>query len=80
VFLAVVRPGCTITCAKRNQGDALPAARHLGRGWLAGWLAGWLEIVAPFLGIVAWRVATVVDRIVDRHGTRALAEAWLRPP
>jgi len=76
VFLAVVRPGRTITCAKRNQGDALPAARHLGRGWLAGWL----EIVAPFLGIVAWRVSTAVDRIVDRHGTRALAEAWLRPP
>jgi len=72
VFLAIVRPGRTITCAKRNQDDALPAARHHGRGWL--------RIVAPFLGIVAWRVATVVDRIVDRRGTRALAEAWLRPP
>lgn len=72
MFLAVVRPSHTILCTNRNQGDALPAARHLGHGWL--------EIVAPILGIVAWRVAIVVDRIVDRRDSRALAEAWLRLP
>ena len=70
--------GSTITFAQRNQGDvllaweddALLATRQIGRGRL--------EIVVPSLSIVAEPVAAVVDKVVDRRGTRALAEAYLQ--
>ena len=70
--------GSTITFAQRNQGDVLLAweddanlaVRQLGRDKL--------EIVAPSVTIVAEPVVAVVDRVVDRRGTRALAEAYLR--
>ena len=67
----------TITFAQRNQGDVLLAweddanlaARQPGRR---------LEIVAPSLSIVAEPVVAVVDKVVDRRGTRAVAEAYLK--
>ncbi len=70
--------GSTITFAQRNQGDVLIAweddanlaVRQLGRDKL--------EIVVPSLTIVAEPVVAVVDRVVDRRGTRALADAYLR--
>ena len=70
--------GSTITFAQRNQGDVLLAweddanlaVRQMGRDRL--------EIVVPSVSIVAEPVAAVVDKVVDRHGTRALAEAYLR--
>ena len=70
--------GSTITFAQRNQGDvllaweddALLAVRQLGRDRL--------EIVVPSLSIVAEPVVAVVDKVVDRRGTRAAAEAYLR--
>ena len=69
--------GSTITFAQRNQGDVLLAweddanlaARQPGRR---------LEIVAPSLSIVAEPVVAVVDKVVDRRGTRAVAEAYLK--
>jgi len=70
--------GATITFSERNQGDVLIAweddanlaVKKLGQGKL--------EIVVPSVSIRAEPVVAVVDKIVDRHGTRALAEAYLR--
>ena len=70
--------GSTITFAQRNQGDVLLAweddanlaVRQMGRDKL--------EIVVPSVTIMAEPVVAVVDKVVDRHGTRALAEAYLR--
>ena len=69
--------GSTITFAQRNQGDVLLAweddanlaVRELGRNRL--------EVVVPSLTIQAEPVVAVVDGVVDRRGTRALAEAYL---
>lgn len=70
--------GSTITFAQRNQGDVLLAweddanlaVRQMGRDKL--------EIVIPSLSIVAEPVVALVDKVVDKRGTRALAEAYLR--
>lgn len=70
--------GSTVTFVERGIGDvllaweneALLAMRELG--------AGKLEIVAPSLSILAEPPVTVVDRVVDRRGTREVAEAYLR--
>jgi sulfate/thiosulfate-binding protein len=70
--------GSTITFAQRDQGDVLVAweddanlaVEKLGRGKL--------EIVVPSLTIQAEPVVAVVDKIADKHGTTALAEAYLR--
>ena len=70
--------GSTITFAQRGQGDVLVAweddaalaVRELGRDRL--------EVVVPSVTIRAEPVVAVVDRNVDRRGTRAAAEAYLR--
>src|SRR4051812_8820291 len=70
--------GSTITVARRNQGDVLLAweddanlaVKQLGKDRL--------EIVVPSLSIVAEPTAAIVDKVVDRKGTRALAEAYLQ--
>jgi len=70
--------GSTITFAQRNQGDVLIAweddanlaVRELGRDRL--------EIAYPSISIKAEPAVAVVDKVVDRRGTRALAEAYLR--
>ena len=70
--------GSTISFAQRSQGDVLLAweddanlaVRKMGRDKL--------EIVVPSVTIVAEPVVAVVDHVVDRRGTRALAEAYLR--
>ena len=69
--------GATISFARRNQGDvliaweddAILAVRDLGPDKL--------EIVYPPVSIRAEPVVVVVDKVVDRHGTRALADAYL---
>ena len=70
--------GSTITFAQRGQGDVLVAweddanlaVKQMGRDQL--------EIVVPSLSIVAEPVVSVVDRVVDRRGTRTVADAYLR--
>ena len=70
--------GSTITFAQRGQGDVLLAweddanlaVRQLGRNKL--------EIIVPSLSIEADPPVAVVDAVVDRRGSRALAEAFLR--
>jgi len=69
--------GSTLTFTQRGLGDVLV-------GWesdaflsikQAG--AGSFEVVAPPTSILAEPPVAVVDRNVDRHGNRALAEAYL---
>ena len=69
--------GSTTTFAQRGIGDvlvaweneALLAVRTLG--------AGQFEIVVPSISILAEPSVAVVDRNVDKHGTRPLAQAYL---
>ncbi|MBC7798984.1 MAG: sulfate ABC transporter substrate-binding protein [Gemmatimonadaceae bacterium] len=69
--------GSLITFAQRNQGDVLLAWEDEANLALRQG-GGKLEIVVPSLTIVAEPVVAVVDRVVDRRGTRALADAYLR--
>ena len=70
--------GSTTTFAQRGQGDVLIAweneaflaTNELGRGKF--------EIVAPSLSILAEPPVALVDKIVDRRGTRRVAEAYLK--
>jgi sulfate transport system substrate-binding protein len=70
--------GSTTTFAERGIGDVLLAwesealllRRELG--------AGKFEIVRPSLSILAEPPVAVVDEVVDKRGTRAVAEAYLR--
>jgi sulfate transport system substrate-binding protein len=69
--------GATTTFVERGLGDvllaweneALLAVERLGKGQL--------EIVVPPLSILAEPPVAVVDRVVDRRGTRAAAQAYL---
>jgi len=70
--------GSTTTFVERGLGDVLLAweneaflaVERLGRGQL--------EIVVPRRSILAEPPVAVVDAVVDRHGTRAVAEAYLK--
>jgi sulfate transport system substrate-binding protein len=68
--------GSTITFAQRAQGDALVAweneAHLLGKEFGARF-----DIIYPSLSILAEPAVTVVDKNVDRRGTRAVAQAYL---
>lgn len=69
--------GATATFVQRGQGDVLIAwenealliERKIGRGKF--------EIVTPSLSILAEPPVAMVDKNVERNGTRALAEAYL---
>jgi sulfate/thiosulfate-binding protein len=70
--------GATVTFVDRGIGDvllaweneALLAKQNLGTDKL--------EILIPSLSILAEPPVTVVDKVVDRRGTRKVAEAYLR--
>jgi sulfate/thiosulfate transport system substrate-binding protein len=70
--------GSTVTFVERGIGDVLLAweneahlaLRELGRGKV--------EIVYPSLSILAEPPVAVVDRVVAKKGTRAVAEAYLQ--
>ena len=69
--------GATVTFVEREIGDvllaweneALLAAHELGQGKF--------EIVAPSVSILAEPPVAVVDQVVDKRGTRAVAQAYL---
>jgi sulfate/thiosulfate transport system substrate-binding protein len=69
--------GSTVTFAERGIGDvliaweneALLAKRELG--------AGKIEIVIPSISMLAEPTVSIVDRVVDRKGSREIAEAYL---
>lgn len=69
--------GATVTFVERGRGDvllaweneALLAVNELGKERF--------EIIVPSLSILAEPPVAVVDKVVDKHGTRALAQAYL---
>jgi len=70
--------GATTTFVERGQGDVLIAWENeallaLGEAGGKGF-----EIVAPSISILAEPPVSVVDKVVDRRGTRKVAEAYLR--
>ena len=70
--------GATTTFAERGLGDVLLAWEN--EAWLAQAELGpgKVEIVVPSSSILAEPPVAVVDKVVDKHGTRAVAEAYLR--
>jgi sulfate transport system substrate-binding protein len=70
--------GSTTTFAERGIGDVLLAwenEAHLAQAQLG---PEKFEIVTPSLSVLAEPSVSVVDRVVDRKGTRAVAEAYLQ--
>ena len=68
--------GASTTFAQRQQGDVLIAwesEAHL----LEKEFGNRVDIVYPSLSILAEPPVTLVDRNVDKHGTRAVAQAYL---
>ena len=69
--------GATITFTQRGLGDVLLAWEN--EAFLARQeLGGNLEIVIPSASILAEPPVAVVDAVVDHHGTRKAAEAYLK--
>jgi sulfate transport system substrate-binding protein len=70
--------GATTTFVQRGMGDVLLAWEN--EAYLAVNELGpnELEIVVPSVSILAEPSVAVVDKVADRHGTRAVAEAYLR--
>ncbi len=69
--------GSTTTFVQRAQGDVLLAWENEAHLALQEFPEAGLEIVYPPFSILAEPPVAVVDRNVDRRGTRALAEAFL---
>ena len=68
--------GATTTFVERGIGDVLLAWEN--EAFLAlKESPGKFEIVVPSLSILAEPPVTVVDKVVDKHKTRAVAEAYL---
>lgn len=70
--------GSTTTFAQRRIGDALITWENEAHLALAEFGAANFQIVYPSVSILAEPSVAVVDRVVDRKGTRAIAEAYLR--
>ncbi|MBR0653903.1 sulfate ABC transporter substrate-binding protein [Plastoroseomonas arctica] len=70
--------GSTTTFVQRAQGDVLLSWENEAHLALQEFPQAGLEIVYPSLSILAEPPVAVVDRNVDRRGTRALAEAYLQ--
>ncbi len=70
--------GSTTTFVQRGLGDVLVAWENEAHLALAETGAGRVEIVVPRTSILAEPPVAVVDAVVDRKGTRAVAEAYLR--
>ena len=68
--------GSTITFAQRAQGDVLIAWENEAY-LLQKEFGAKLDIVVPSISILAEPAVAVVDKVVDKKGTRAVAEAYL---
>ena len=69
--------GSTITFVRRQIGDVLLAWENEANLALKE-SPGQLELVVPSVSILAEPPVAVVDKVVDRRGTRPLAEAYLQ--
>jgi sulfate/thiosulfate transport system substrate-binding protein len=70
--------GSTTTFVERNVGDVLLAWENEALLSRKEFGADKFEIVAPSLSILAEPPVSIVDRNVDRKGTRKVAEAYLQ--
>jgi sulfate/thiosulfate transport system substrate-binding protein len=70
--------GATITFVRRKIGDVLLAWENEAHLALEEMAEDGLEVVVPSLSILAEPPVAIVDKVVDRRGTRRLAEAYLR--
>ena len=70
--------GSTTTFAERNIGDVLIAWENEAFLLERDIARGKVEIVVPSSSILAEPPVAIVDRYVDKHGTREVAEAYLR--
>ena len=68
--------GSTITFAQRAQGDVLIAWENEAY-LLEKEFGAKFDVVAPSLSILAEPAVTIVDKNVDKKGTRAVAQAYL---
>ena len=69
--------GSSVTFAQRNQGDVFISWENEAY-LLEKEFGSKVDFVYPSLSILAEPAVTVVDRNVDRKGTRAVAEAYLQ--
>jgi sulfate/thiosulfate-binding protein len=70
--------GSTTTFVERGQGDALIAWENEALLATNKLRPGKFDIVVPSVSILAEPPVAVVDKNVDKHGTRAAAEAYLK--
>src|SRR5690606_22132729 len=70
--------GATTTFVERGIGDVLLAWENEAILALKELGPDKFEIVAPSVSILAEPPVAVVDKVVDRHGTRKVAEAYLQ--
>ncbi len=68
--------GSTITFAQRAQGDVLIAWENEAY-LLEKEFGAKFDVVVPSLSILAEPAVTIVDKNVDKKGTRAVAQAYL---
>jgi sulfate/thiosulfate-binding protein len=69
--------GATVTFVERGVGDVLIAWENEAYLALREFGADKFEIIAPKLSVLAEPPVAVVDQVVDKKGTRAVAEAYL---
>jgi sulfate transport system substrate-binding protein len=70
--------GSTVTFAERGVGDVLLSWENEAYLALKEFGEGKFEIVMPSQSILAEPPVSVVDKVVDKHGTRKVAEAYLQ--
>jgi sulfate transport system substrate-binding protein len=70
--------GSTVTFVERGVGDVLLAWENEAFLALKEFGKDKFEIVVPSISILAEPPVAVVDKVVDRNGTRAVAEAYLK--
>jgi sulfate transport system substrate-binding protein len=70
--------GATTTFVERGQGDVLIAWENEALLATRKLAPGKFDIVYPSVSILAEPPVAVVDKTVDKHGTRAAAEAYLK--
>jgi sulfate/thiosulfate-binding protein len=70
--------GATITFVERRMGDVLLSWESEAFLAVRGFGKDTLEIVVPSVSILAEPPVALLDQRVDRHGTRAVAEEYLK--
>ena len=70
--------GSTVTFAQRAMGDVLLAWENEAFLALKEFGPNKVEIVVPSLSILAQPSVAVLDKVVDKKGTRTVAQAYLQ--